>query len=149
MAEVIERIATLETKVDKLEEDVSCLNSIEKSITKMTTLLEVEAQKGEKRDKLIEQQSDTLTQQNITLVKVNDSLNNLNDEIVNTNKRMDTLEKIVTIENAKNFIDIREVNKEEVKLTLGQKAKKAVFPVSALAGLIAFLYEVISKIKIG
>jgi len=114
----------------------------------MTTLLEVEAQKGEKRDKLIEQQSDTLTQQNITLVKVNDSLNNLNDEIVNTNKRMDTLEKIVTIENAKNFIDVREVNKEEVKLTLGQRAKKWAIPFGAISGFVVALYELLKGIKI-
>lgn len=149
MAEIIERVAALETKVDNLEEDVDCLSNIEKSIERMTTLLEVEGQKGEKRDKLIEQQSNTLTQQNITLVKVNDSLKNLNDEIKNTNKRIDTLEKIVTIDAQKNIIDIREINKEKVKLTLGQKAKKAIVPTGALAGIVVFIYEVVKNIKIG
>ena len=149
MAEIIERVATLETKVNSLEEDISCLNRIDKSIDRMTTLLEIEAQKGDKRDRLIEQQSNSLTQQNITLVKVNDSLKNLNDEIKNTNKRIDTLEKIVTIDTQKNTLDIRDINKEKVKLTLGQKVKRAAFPFAAISALIIAIIDALKGIKVG
>lgn len=143
MAELNERVASLEARMDAVEDDISCLNKIERLIERITTLLEVESGKGEKRDRLIEQQSNTLAQQNITLVKINDSLKNLNEEIKNTNKRIDTLEKIVTVDEEKNKIDLRDVKKEEVKETLGQRVKKAAVPFTAVSALLVALFELI------
>ena len=128
-------IATLKTKVDKLEDNIICLNRIDKSIEKLSWLMEEQVKGNDKRDGLLN--------------KMSESLDSLNSEIKCTNTRIDGLEGQFMSSEQKNYIDVRDINKEEVKLTLGQKAKKMVFPIGAIAGIITFIYEVVKNIKIG
>lgn len=89
-----------------------------------------------------------------TLVKVNANLDNLNKD----NKKIkedivelknDVYDKFDNLENQfeqsedKNKIDVREIKKEEIKLTLGQKVRKAAVPFSAISALLIALFELI------
>lgn len=145
--EHVAAIAELQTDMVNIKEKVSSLNNIENAIVKISTLLEVQSKDNEKRDALLIKQSEMLTQQSITMAKVNDNLDNLNIEVKNTNCRIDKLENKYNSSEEKCKVDLRDVQKEEIKLSIGQKAKRVVFPVGALAGILAFLYELILKIK--
>jgi predicted RNase H-like nuclease (RuvC/YqgF family) len=133
--EHIKAIAVLETKVDKLEDDIGCLNRIDKSIEKLSILMEVQVKENEKRDCL--------------LVKMSDSLDNLNTEIKHTNMRIDGLEYKFKSSEDMNFIDIREINKEKAKekLSLKEKAVKFGIPFGAISGFVVALYEILKGIK--
>jgi len=146
--EHIEAIAGLQTDMENVKEKVSSLSNIEKSIERMTTLMEYQTKENEKRDKLMEQQSKTLTQQSLTLSKVNDNLDSLNVEVKTTNARIDRLETKFQSENAKNLIDIREINKDKVKLSLKDKVKKNAIPLAAITALVVAIVDALKGLKI-
>ena len=135
-------LAEHEVKIEKLETKVDDISDMKENLKILTMLQQKQEARDLKFDKNYEEQIKTNAE-------ITSALKGLNSEIKETNSKITSLEGKFYKAESKNLIDVRDVNKEHVKLTLGQKAKRMVFPVSALAGLIAFLYEVISKIKVG
>lgn len=78
-----------------------------------------------------------------TLVKVNTNMDLMASEIQNTNSRIDNLETKIERNDDLHTVDLREIQKEEVKLTLGQKVRKAVIPFTAISALLVALFELV------
>jgi len=137
--EHIERIVTLETKVDNIEDKIGSLNKIENAITKISTLMEIQAKDEDKKEKNLMKQSEMLSGLSKTLTKVNDNLDSLNTEIKETNIRIDKLENKFSIETEKSKIDIRDWLKTVIL--------KFLLPTSAIGFIVYEAGKVLKIIK--
>lgn len=104
-----ERLATVETKVANIENQIDDLGSINKSIERLTTLMEVQVSENEKRDAMREKQAIALEQLSVANIKTSEALDRLNTKIDKTDAKLESLNKKVDETSKKgtfNWIDL-------------------------------------------
>jgi hypothetical protein len=140
--EHIKMLAEHDVKIEKLETKVNDISDMKENLKILTMLQQKQEARDLKFDKNYEDQIKTNAE-------ITAALKGLNNEIKETNNKITSLEGKFYKAESKNLIDVRDVKKEEIRLTLGQKVKKVAIPTGAIAGILTFIYEVVKNIKIG
>jgi anti-sigma28 factor (negative regulator of flagellin synthesis) len=92
----IERIVMLETEVNNLKDKIDCLDSINISITRLTTLLETQVEENKRRDETREKENKTLERLSVASIQTAQTLERLNEKIDLNDKKIENLDKKIS-----------------------------------------------------
>jgi len=139
--EHIKLLSEHEVKIEKLETKVDDISDMKENLKILTVLQQKQEIRDLKFDKNYEEQIRTNAE-------ITSALKGLNSEIKETNSKITSLEsKFYKAEN-KNMIDVRQVNKEKIKLSLKDKVKKYSIPFAAFSALIVAVVDALKGFKI-
>jgi len=101
-----ERIATLESEVDELQDKVDDFSTMKDTLIELKSLSKEQAEYNKKFNEMYENSLVSNAEFSNTLKNINNNLNSLNTEMKGTNERIDNIEDRLVKINNKSKIDI-------------------------------------------
>jgi len=101
-----ERIATLESEVDELQDKVDDFSTMKDTLIELKSLSKEQAEYNKKFNEMYENSLVSNAEFSNTLKNINNNLNSLNTEMKGTNERIDNIEDRLIKINNKSKIDI-------------------------------------------
>jgi Zn-dependent M32 family carboxypeptidase len=129
-----ERIATLESEVDELQDKVDDFLTMKDTLIELKSLSKEQAEYNKKFNEMYENSLVSNAEFSNTLKNINNNLNSLNTEMKGTNERIDNIEdRLVKIDN-KSKIDLLELFKQYA------------IPAIMGGGIVYFILQIVGKI---